>query len=488
MAIDPSAQLTGRPGDTQADAPLAAAVARFLEDPGAAFTTPGHKRAKWLVDPLLAVDLPLASGADDAQLSGDHLGRAERLAAELWGADFCRFSVSGSTLGNQALALATASPGDRVAVSRNLHKSLFGGLILAGLEPVWMHPDVDPATGLPVGLSVREVERALEQGVSAVLLVEPSYVGVISDVAAMVSAAHAAGVPVIVDQAWGSHLGLHPELPGGAMRAGADGMIISAHKTLAAFTQSAILLARRGLIDLERLDAAFEVLNTTSPSAAIGASIDRSRQIMATRGEELLDRTLGLARRFRSELSDVEGLYLLDERIVTGFEAAHDFDPLKLVLSLAGTGANGFDVERDLIREGVRVEMADRDVIVPLLTIGDDDSSVDRLISGLRRSIARRRSAPRAPAASAAWRVRPQAVLTPREAFFAPRERVAAEQAIGRVSAETAAPYPPGIPALAPGELITRELLDELRAEAAAGGRIAYCSDPSLSTVLVVRA
>jgi lysine decarboxylase len=473
--------------DRQRDAPLVAAVDRFFERRDATFTTPGHKRAAWLTDPLLDLDVALAPGADDAQLSNDYLGKAERLAAQLWSADFCRFSVNGSTHGNEAFALAVGTPGDRVAVSRNLHKSLFAGLILAGLEPVWLHPEIDPESGLSVGLSVATVERALEQDVRAVMLVEPSYVGVISDLDAIVARAHAAGVPVIVDQAWGSHLGLHPELPRGAMRAGADGMIISAHKTLAAFTQSAILLARGELLDFERLNAAFGLLNTTSPSAAIAASIDRSRWIMATKGDQLLAQTLALALRFRRELSDIDGLYIVDERVTQRFETAADFDALKLVLVLAGTGAIGFDVEDDLIDAGVRVELADRDVILPLLTIGDDDASVDRLIAALRSSLERRRSDPRPVTPSTAWSVRPEARMLPREAFFAPRERVSAEQAIGRVSAETAAPYPPGIPALAPGELVTAELLHRLRAEAAAGSRVAYCSDPTLSTLLVVR-
>jgi arginine decarboxylase len=482
-----SVALNGASPETQRDAPLAAAVTRFYSDPGAAFTTPGHKRAAWLADPLLALDLPLAAGADDAQLSADYLGRAERLAAELWSAEFCRFSVNGSTHGNQAFALAVGAPGDRVAVSRNLHKSLFAGLILAGLEPVWMRPDVDPASGLPVGLSLEEVERALDRGVCAVMLVEPSYVGVISDLEAIVERAHAAGVPVIVDQAWGSHLGLHPELPPGAMRAGADGMVISAHKTLAAFTQSAILLARGELLDYERLNAGFELLNTTSPSAAIAGSIDRARQIMAVRGHELLTQTLGLARRFRRELADVDGLVTVDAAMVEPFKAAADFDPLKLVVLLPGTGADGFAVEQDLSEVGVRVEMADRDVIIPLLTIGDDDVTVDRLIAGLRGSIERRRAEPRPSSSASMWRVEPEVAMTPRDAFFAPRERVDAARAIGRISAETAAPYPPGIPVLAPGEIITAEMLEQLQSEAAAGGRVAYCSDSSLSTLLVVR-
>lgn len=473
--------------DSQRDAPLAAAVGRFYSESPTSFTTPGHKRAAWLADPLLKLDLPMATGPDDAQLSADYLGRAERLAAELWSADFCRFSVNGSTHGNEAFALSLGGPGDRVAVSRNLHKSLFSGLILAGLEPVWLHPDIDRDTGLPVGMPVCEVERALERGVSAVILVEPSYVGVISDLAAIVQRAHAAGVPVIVDQAWGSHLGLHPELPIGAMRAGADGMIISAHKTLAAFTQGAIVLARGDLLDHQRLNAAFELLNTTSPSAAIAASIDRARQIMASRGHELLSRTLELAHRFRRELSNVEGLRILDDGLVAGHPAVAAFDPLKLVLLLPGTGANGFEVEDDLWEVGVRLEMADRDVLIPLLTIGDDDTTVDRLIAGLRDSLARRRGKARPSSTGSMWRVQPDAVMTPRDAFFAPRERVDADRAVGRISAETAAPYPPGVPVLAPGEIIAADMLAQLRAEAAAGSRVAYCSDPTLNTLLVVR-
>ena len=483
----PSVSLTDGSPDRQREAPLVAAVDSFFERSDATFTTPGHKRAAWLTDPLLDLDLPLATGADDSQLSNNYLGEAERLAAQLWSADFCRFSVNGSTHGNQAFVLAVGAPGDRVAVSRNLHKSMFAGLILAGLEPVWLHPDVDPNTGLPVGLPVAEVERALTQGVRAVMLVEPSYVGVISDLDAIVARAHRVGVPVIVDQAWGSHLGLHPELPRGAMHAGADGMIISAHKTLAAFTQSAILLARGQLLDFERLSAAFELLNTTSPSAAIAASIDRGRQIMAARGQQLLDDALELARKFRRELADVDGLHMFDAGITSQFESAHDFDSLKLVLLVAGTGAIGFDVEQDMLDAGVRVEMADRDVILPLLTIGDDDASVDRLIAALRRSLECRRSAARPVSPSSVWSVRPVARMTPRDAFFAPRERVTGMHAVGRLSAETAAPYPPGIPALAPGELITEQTLDQLRSEVAAGSRVAYCSDPTLETLLVVR-
>ncbi|HEY0387212.1 MAG TPA: DegT/DnrJ/EryC1/StrS family aminotransferase [Gaiellales bacterium] len=459
------------------EAPLADAVDRFLADPGTTFTVPGHKRAAGIAGPLLLQDLPLVSGADDSRLGDDVLGRAERLAAGLWGGDLCRFSVAGSTHGNQSLALAAARPGDRVLVARTLHKSLFGGLVLAGLDPVWVPPSVDPETGLATGVPAEAVRRALadEPGIRAVFLVEPSYVGMISDVDAIADIAHAAGVPLIVDQAWGAHLGFHPALPQHAIARGADAMVTSTHKTLTAFTQGSIVVARGGVLDLARVEEAFELLHTTSPAAAILASSDRARQLIEDRGEELLERTIALVGDARTRLRRIDCLHVSEAS-----------DPTKLVLGLAGTGADGFEVEADLLREGVRLEMADRDTLVPIVTLADTAASVSTLVESIERSLAARRTAPRPIAASSVWSLQAVTALSPRDAFVAPRERVPANHAVGRIAAETAAPYPPGIPALAPGELITDEILSALRREAAAGTRVAYCSDPSLDTLLVV--
>jgi lysine decarboxylase len=459
------------------EAPLADAVDRFLADPGTTFTVPGHKRSSELATPLLLHDLPLVSGADDSRMGGDVLGRAERLAARLWGGDLCRFSVAGSTHGNQALALAAARPGDRVLVARTLHKSLFGGLVLAGLDPVWVSPSVDAESGLATGVPADAVRRALaeEPGIRAVFLVEPSYVGMLSDLDAIAALAHDAGVPLIVDQAWGAHLGFHPALPPHAIARGADAMVTSSHKNLTAFTQGSIVVARGRLLDLARVDEAFELLHTTSPSAAILASSDRARQLMEDRGPELLERTIELVAGARDRLRRIDGLHVSEAS-----------DPTKLVLGLAGTGADGFQVEADLLADGVRLEMADRDTLVPIVTIADTATTVDTLVSSIERSVAARRSAPRPIAASSVWSLQAITALSPRDAFFAPRERIPAERAVGRIAAETAAPYPPGIPAIAPGEVITDDILGALRREAAAGTRVAYCSDPTLETLLVV--
>ena len=327
----------------QRETPLADAASAFLAAEITPFTTPGHKRVPHLADEFLLFDLPLSSGADDLHMRSDVLGKAERLAASLWGAELCRFCANGSTQGNQALALALGRPGDPVVVSRSLHKSVLAGLVLSGLEPVWVRPDVDPATGLPLALPPDRVAAALADAPAAcgIFLVEPSFVGVLSDVAAIAEIAHEGGVPLVVDQAWGAHFGFHPDLPPHALAAGADAFVASAHKTLAAFTQSAFLLARGGFLDLERLDEAFELLHTTSPSGALLASLDRARMIMATRGEELLGETLRLAEVARRRLAEVEGLVVADSD-----------DPTKLALSLPGTGADGLEVEADLFAAG----------------------------------------------------------------------------------------------------------------------------------------
>jgi arginine decarboxylase len=460
----------------QTETPLADAAAAFLADGRITpFTTPGHKRAPHLADDLLRLDLPLSSGADDLHLRSNVLGRAEALAAELWGAEACRFCVNGSTQGNQALALTLGRPGDRVVVSRTLHKSVFAGLVLAGLDPVWVRPEVDPATGLAGAVPPERVAEALADA-RGVFLVEPSFVGVLSDLGAIGALCRRAGVPLVVDQAWGAHLGFHPDLPPHALALGADALVTSAHKTLTAFTQGAYLLARGGTLPLARLEESFEMLHTTSPSAAILASLDRTRMLLATRGEKLLGRTLALAARARAALGEVDGLALV----------ASD-DATKLVLALPGTGADGLEIEADLFTEGIRLELANRDTLVPLLTVGDTDASVDRLVGALLRSLERRRGEARPPGgASAVWAVEPETALTPREAFFAPRETVPAGAAAGRVAAETVAPYPPGIPAIAPGEVVSTVLVESLREAAAGGTRLAYCADPTLATIQVV--
>ncbi len=471
------------PRGLRGNAPLLDAWLRSTERAAASGLTPmnvpGHKQRQDLTGAVVAGDSPLYGGLDSSKHADVLLAEAEQRAARLWGADWCRFSVAGSTHGNQALALAAGSPGREVIVTRNLHRSLLLGLVLAGLRPVWVQPDLDEATGLPRAVPVAAVRAALAShpGASAVFLGDPSYVGTTGDLAGHAQAAHDAGVPLLVDAAWAAHLGFHPDLPPHALAAGADAMVTSAHKALPACTQGALVLARTGRLDRARLDRAFEATHTTSPAGAIAASIDACRALLARDGAELCARLVRLVAAARARLAAVPGVAVL---------AGPGVEPSKLVVLLPGTGAHGNAVEADLIEAGMPVEMADQDTIVPIITIADDEDSVTRFTQTLVAAIERHRAAPRPPAPSPAWTVTPQVALPPREAFFAPNETGVADAAIGRTSAELVAPYPPGIPVLAPGEVITAGALAALRAAQAGGSRIAYAADPTLATFQVV--
>ena len=480
-AVDPSDPRD--PRGLRSDAPLLDAWLQFTAQAEAGLLSPmavpGHKQRQDLTGAVVAGDAPLYGGLDAIKRADVMRADAEARAAALWGADWCRFSVAGSTHGNQALALAVGSDGREIIVTRILHRSILLGLVLAGLRPVWVRPEMDATSGLPAAVSVRTVRAALaaHPDACAVFLGDPSYVGTTGDLAGHAAAAHEAGVPLLVDAAWAAHLGFHPDLPAHALAAGADAMVTSAHKALPAYSQAAIVLARTGLLDAARLDRAFEATHTTSPAGSIMASIDAARVLLARDGKDLCARLLRGVAAARQRIAQVPGAAVL---------AGPGVEPTKLVVLLAGTGANGYAVEADLIAANMPVESADRDTVIPIPTLADDEDQIAAFTDVLIASIERHRGPPRRPSIAASWTVVPETVLSPREAFFAPNETVAADAAIGRISAELIAPYPPGVPVLAPGELISADAIASLREVKADGGRIAYAADPSLATFQVI--
>ena len=375
-----------------ADAPLLAAWLDWTAQAAAGkltpMSTPGHKQRQDLTGAVVAGDAPLYGGLAAIKQADRLLADAQARAAALWGADWCRFSVAGSTHGNQAFCLALGQPGQEVIITRTVHRSLLLGLVLAGLQPVWVRPEIDPRSGLPAAVAVQTVREALAAHPAAcgVILGDPSYVGTTGDLAGHARAAHEAGVPLIVDAAWAAYLGFHPDLPPHAIAAGADGLVTSAHKTLPAYTQGALLLARTEFLDVARLNRAFEATHTTSPTGSILASIDASRALLARDGERLCARLLRGVAAARKRLREVPGVDVLDGPGV---------DPAKLVVLLAGTGANGGVVEADLIAAGMPIEMGDRDTVVPIPSIADDEERLAAFTEVLIASIDRRRGPPR---------------------------------------------------------------------------------------------
>ena len=465
-----------------ADAPLLRAYLEALERRRAGehpFFTPGHHNVTALVGDVVAGDTSLVGGIDTIKFTHGWLAQAEARAAALFGADVARFSVGGSTHCNQTLALSVGAPGDTVVVSRTAHRSVLLGLVLAGLTPAWVQPVIDPATGLSAGFDPAAVADALaaHPEAVAVFLSDPSYVGTYSQLRAHAELAHAAGVPLLVDAAWAAYFGFHPDLPEHALAAGADALVTSAHKTLPAYSQGALLLVQTDRIDPMRLERGFDATHTTSPAGAIMASLDAVRALLERHGRRLLGRLLGDVGKARDRLRAIEGLHVLE---------GDGVDPLKLAVGLAGTGAHGVDVESDLIAAGVPVEMADRDTIVAVVTVVDDAPSLHRLTDELGASIDRHRAAARPPATAANWIVTPRVALAPREAFFGRSETVPRGEAVGRISAELIAPYPPGVQVLAPGELVTPEALAALTEARGDGIRIAYAADPGLATLQVL--
>ena len=474
--------------ELRGSAPLLDAYLSYFEVDHTPFTIPGHKQRASKIDAGLGAvvdsDIPLYGGLDEIKLTNQILVRAEALAAKFWGADFARFSTGGSTHANQAVIFALGKPGEKVAVSRTAHRSVLSALVLAGLEPIWMNPDIDSATGVPIGIPISELERVLKERPIAVLLTEPGYLGTLSDLSTLIAAAHKESIPVIVDAAWGGHFGFHPDLPQHVIAQGADALITSVHKALPGYSASALLLAQTKFISAERLEQSFETTHTTSPAGAPLASIDAVRALLQTRGPELLSALIENVSQFKLA---VQANFELPIFLNPSDFPVGRFDPVKIVLRVQQLGASGVEIEKALIEQGVRVEMADRDTIVFLATLADTREDFQSLASTLVPILKKLQGDPRESATALSWSVVPQIASSMRDAYFAKTEMVAAAEAIGRISADLIAPYPPGVAVIAPGEVLTEQIVSGLSASQKAGVRIAYATDPTLQSYRVVK-
>jgi len=477
-------------------APLLEGVVAYQRQGIVPFSTPGHKVGVGVDEELRETfgertflsDIPLGGGVGDTHFGGEALRVAEAMAADAWGADRSFFLLNGSTAGNHAFMLATVRPGDKIMVSRDLHKSLLVALILTGVVPVYLAPRLHPELNVGLGISVEEVASTLElhPDTKLIALVSPSYCGVASDLDGIAAIAHARGIPVYVDEAWGPHFHFHPALPRSAMASAVDGAVSSIHKVLGGLTQAAILNVRSELVDLDRVRTTIGMVQTTSPSVLVLASIDAARRQMALRGEVMLERTIELAADARRQLQALPGVSVLDADQL----GIAGFDLTKLVIDVDGLGMTGYQAE-DALRNrfGVGPEMSDLVGVVCLITIGDTEASIRRLVDAFatlsreRYSAGTRRAGLRSSGAAVAAA---EQAMSPREAFFLPSRAIPLEQASGKISTELVIPYPPGIPVLAPGEVITDEKVAYLDEGIAHGMYISGAADPKLRSIRVV--
>jgi lysine decarboxylase len=441
-------------------------------------------------DRALLVDVPQDIEGIDVGPSPTPYERAERLAAEAYGASVAWFLTNGATQGNHALCLALAGPGCDVVLQRNSHASMIDGLILSGGIPRWVAPEYDPELGMAHGITPEALEDALSRTphARAAFIVSPTYYGMAADVEGCGRVAHRAGAALIVDNAWGSHFGFHPQLPASPLELGADAMLASTHKIVGSLTQSAMLMvARTELIDVGAVARAVRLVRSTSPSSLLMASLDAARRQLAVHGETLLARTIGAAAQARSAIDAVDGCAVVGDDLV-GQPGVAGWDPLRIVVDVRDTGCTGYEVAAALRSSyDIFVELATHATLVLVLGIGQPVEPLERLAHDFAETVRRISRPGRSPALTrTAGALALDTVLTPREAFLGEAETVPASDAVGRISAESIAGYPPGIPALLPGERITAEVVSYLRELTSAGARLHGAADPTFATVRVV--
>ena len=417
--------------------------------------------------------------------------RAESLAAEAYDARQTWFLTNGASQGNHALCLALAPPGTHVLLQRNSHASLIDGLILSGGSATFVAPEYDTELGMAHGVTPEAVEEALANAPTAraVFIVSPTYYGMAADVEGCAEVAHSAGAALIVDNAWGSHFGFHEALPRCPLALGADAMIASTHKIVGSLTQSAMLLVgHSGRIEAAALARAVRLVRSTSPSSLLMASLDAARRQLAIHGEALLDRTIEAAAHAREAIDAVPGCSTLSGDLV-GLPGIAGWDPLRIVIDVRGTGCTGYEVAAALRSSyDIYIELATNATLVLVLGLGQPVDALLRLAHDFAETVRRIARPGHRPALT-----RPPTslergtVISPREAFLGEGEAVPVDQAIGRISCESIAGYPPGVPSLLPGERVTQEVVTYLRELTAAGARLHGAADPDFRTLRVLK-
>lgn len=490
----------------QSRAPLLQALLGYAAENTVRLHMPGHKGrppasgafggdpddlARLVGEKVFLADVTELPGLDDLHAPEGPIKEAQRLAASAYGADASFFLVNGSTCGVHAMIMASCGAGDEIIVPRDAHRAVIGGLVLSGARPVYVAYDVDELFGVPLGPTPESLRSLLEAQphARAVMLTNPNYYGVAPNIKTLVAMAHDYGKIALVDEAHGAHLPFHEELPPSALEAGADAVVSGAHKVLPAMTQASLLHLKGSRIDREAVSRALRLVETTSPSYVLMASIDAARRIAATRGRELLDRVIRLAGEARERLGKLPGVKCLHERDLAPRGFGHD--PTKLLISFSGLGMSGFEAAGILRRDhGVQVELADGRNVLAILTILDTEDDVMAFVRAVeaiaRDRRGRGREAGPGPTREAAaclsfvLRNAPPLEMTPREAAFSPIDWVDLDQAAGRIASDAVVPYPPGIPLVWPGEEITpavaefarRALASGVELQGVSGGRV----------------
>ncbi|MBD2291945.1 aminotransferase class I/II-fold pyridoxal phosphate-dependent enzyme [Anabaena sphaerica FACHB-251] len=483
----------------QNQTPLIDALKASISRPHAPFYTPGHKRGAG-ISPILTdlfgkdvfrADLTELAELDNLFTPESAILTAQELAAAAFGAEKTWFLVNGSTCGIEAAILATCGMNDKIILPRNVHSSVISGLILSGAIPIFIHPEYDEDLDIAHSITPEDLNTTLAKhpDAKAVLIVYPTYYGVCGDLSAIAQITHQYHIPLIVDEAHGAHFAFHADLPTSALAAGADLTIQSIHKTLGAMTQASMLHIQGNRINIDRLNKALQLVQSTSPSFILLASLDAARQQMAINGQKLMSQTLQLAEGARNEISQIPGLSVLEISPTFKKGGVFDLDQTRLTVNVVQLGLTGFAAEDILNEMGVTPEFSSLQNLTFIISLGNNQSDIDALVQGLKKLA----QIPQLTSQYKICKYRNDAkiahilCISPREAFFANSETLPLEKTVDRVCAEIVCPYPPGIPVLMPGEIITKSALEYLLQIQSLGGFISGCMDNKIHNLKVIK-
>lgn len=457
----------------QNSAPLYDALKKYSTQDIAHFDVPGHKKrnSPELIEAFGEKTLRMDANSTPAlDMLGNPTGiiaQAEKLLADAYYADSAFFLVNGSTSGVQYMILTACKPKDKIIMPRNVHKSAINALILSGAQPVFMNPQVDFSYGIMNGVTYETVKKTIQEhpDAKAVFLVNPTYFGVTSDLSAIVALAHRHKMAVLVDESHGTHFPFHPYFPQSAMRAGADIATISVHKTGGSLTQSSALLLNERYFTRSQVRTVINLLQTTSASYLLMASLDIARRKLALHGRTIFNRLLPQVAAAKEKIAAASGLSVLVGSDYIDNIGVCGYDETKIVVKVNELGLTGFEAYDILKKDyNVQAELAETYVVLFIASIGDDEETLTRLVEALC-DMSHRFYGKRAAFTLSISRqmAEPRAVISPREAYYADKRAVRMDDAAGEVCGESIMIYPPGIPLAIPGERITAEIIEHYK-------------------------
>lgn len=481
----------------QNETPLFNALMEYVERDTIPFHVPGHKKGtgvdeefkSFIGENPFKIDVTVFKLVDSLHHPTGPIKKAQELAADAYGSDAAFFSIHGTSGAIQAMIMSVVNSGDKIIIPRNVHKSVTAGVILSGATPIFMQPELDKRLGIAHGVTPETVEKTLKENpdAKAVLVINPTYYGVSTDLKRIAEIVHSYDIPLIVDEAHGPHLGFSKKLPMSALEAGADICSQSTHKIIGALTQCSLLHVRSKYVDPTRVQQILNLLQTTSPSYILMASLDCARRQIALHGRELLEKAIEQSNYARTEINKIPGFYCFGEEILNK-PGAYAFDPTKITITCRDLGITGYELDMILSNKyHIQVELSDFYNVLAVGSFGDTKENLDKLIDALKEISEEYRAKGKVTQDFLDIPPIPSRAINPREAFNSKKVSVPLRESIGKISGEFLLAYPPGIPLLCPGEIVTEEIISYVQELKEVGLYVQGTEDPKVENIKVVK-